>query len=486
MATARLPLRIKLTLWFLTLFATIYLGLIAVVWFIGRTTQGKILDDALVSVARGVGGLLVDIESDFSNLDLGPYQPVDRAFTLLAVRDHNGNVVASDLRVDVSALPPLPPPEQESVVRLIEGPTARNLVGRSLPTRIVTYRVVSPSGSVHYIDVARATDFGRRQRDLFSDVLFIAGLGGLLSCAVAAWFLIGRATTPFERLADIASRVGPESETRFPSGSSGREIERLQTELNDALGRLEEGYRVRQRFLANVAHDLKTPISVMLTQSQVLEADDADLEEFRQYRDSMIEELRRLRGIIEGILALSRASQGEALLRRTHLPVNTLLVQSALRCKPLADAARVRLKTSTLDDDEPRQLFGDNDLLCTMLDNLVRNAIRFSPPRETVNVEAELVDGNARITVRDHGPGIPDEYIDRIFDQFIQVPDANGNIKGGMGLGLAIAKTVAQAHGGTIEVRNGRRGGCVFTVSLPLSNGAAPAVESPSSQATKI
>jgi signal transduction histidine kinase len=249
----------------------------------------------------------------------------------------------------------------------------------------------------------------------------------------------------------------------------------LQTELNDALGRLEEGYRVRQRFLTNVAHDLKTPISVMLTQSQVLEPDGASLDEFRQYRQSMIEELRRLRGIIEGILALSRASQGEALLRRTQLPINTLLAQSALRCKSQADAARVRLKVDMLDEDKGGELFGDLDLLCTMLDNLIRNAIRFSPPRETVNLEADLDSGRARITVRDHGPGIPEDYVDRIFDRFTQVPDENGKIKGGTGLGLAIAKTVAEAHGGTIEVRNRRRGGCAFTVSLPLSVASAVA-----------
>ncbi len=479
----KLPLRIKLTLWFVTLFACVYMGLIAVVWFIGRTSQDRLLDEALSTVARGVGGLLVDIEGDFSNLDLGPYQPVDREFSLLAVRDGNGTVVASDLRVDTSALPPLPPPDQESAVHRIGGETARSLVGRSIQTRMVTYRVVSRDGAVHYIDLARATEFGRRQRQLFSDVIFTAGLLGLLSCAVAAWFLVGRATTPIERLADFARRVGPESETRFPSGSSGREIERLQTELNEALGRLEEGYRVRQRFLANVAHDLKTPISVMLTQSQVLEPDGASLDEFRLYRQSMIDELRRLRGIIEGILALSRASQGEALLRRTQLPINTLLAQSALRCKAQADTAQVRIKVGMLDGDEGGELFGDFDLLCTMLDNLIRNAIRFSPAREAVNIEAEIDGGRARITVRDHGPGIPEEYVDRIFERFIQVPDEAGRIRGGTGLGLAIARTVAEAHGGKIEVRNRRRGGCAFTISLPLSAaGAAPAINAASAR----
>lgn len=472
----RLPLRLKLTLWFVTLFTAIYLLLIGVVWFIGRTSQDRLLDEALITVARGVGGLLVDIEGDFSDLDLGPYQPVDREFSLLAVRDGNGAVVASDLRVDTGVLPPLPSPDQESAIHRINGETARSLVGRAIQTRMVTYRVVSPDGAVHYIDLARATEFGRRQRQLFSDVIFTAGLLGLLSCAAAAWFLVGRATTPIERLAEVARRVGPESETRFNSGSSGREIERLQVELNDALGRLEEGYRVRQRFLANVAHDIKTPISVMLTQSQVLEPEGASLDEFRQYRQSMIEELRRLRGIIEGVLALSRASQGEALLRRAHLPVNTLLAQSALRCKAQADAARVRIKVDEIDVSDGGEIFGDFDLLCTMLDNLIRNAIRFSPPRETVNIEAELAQGRARITVRDHGPGIPEEYIDRIFERFIQVPDEAGKIKGGTGLGLAIAKTVAEAHGGTIEARNRRRGGCAFTISLPLSvAGISPA-----------
>jgi signal transduction histidine kinase len=483
MTTARLPLRFKLTLWFVTLFATIYLGLIGVVWFIGRATQDRLLDDALVSIARGVGGLLVDIEGDFSDLDLGPYQPVDRTFALLAVRNGDGSIAASDLRVDTAALPALPPPDQESVVHMIDGNTARRLVGRPIQTRLVTHRVVSPGGAVHYIDLARATDFGRRQSEIFSDVLFIAGLGGLLSCAVAAWFLIGRATTPFDRLAEIARRVGPESETRFTSDSTGREMQRLQTELNDAMGRLEEGYRVRQRFLANVAHDLKTPISVMLTQSQVLQPEGASLEDFRQYRQSMIDELRRLRGIIEGILALSRASQGEALLRRTPLPVNTLLAQTALRCKPQADAARVRLRVDMLDTDAEGELFGDLDLLCTMLDYLVRNAIRFSPARDTVLIEAHLDDGHAHITVLDHGPGIPDEYIDRIFERFTQVPDESGKIKGGTGLGLAIAKTVAEAHGGTISVQNRRRGGCAFTVSLPV-NGSSSQSASTASVAT--
>jgi signal transduction histidine kinase len=471
-----LPLRLRLTLWFVTLFTITYFVLVAVVSFIVRTTQGRLLDEALVSVARGVGGLLVDFEGDFSDLDLGPYQPLDPKVSLLAVRDGKGTVVASDPRVDTRVLPPVPPRGQPSATYLIEGDVAQGLIGRPIQTRLITYRVVSHDGAVHYIDLARATRYGRA--GVFSEGLIVTGLVGLLSCAVAAWFLVGRATTPFDRLTEVARRLGPESETRFPRESSGPEVERLQTALNDALGRLEEGYLVRQRFLSNVAHDLKTPVSVMLAQSQVLEPQSASVHEFRQYRMSMIEELRRLRGIIEGILALSRASQGEALLRRTEFSVNTLLAQSASRCKAQADGARVRIKLALVNTDEAGTLWGDLDLLSTMLDNLVRNAIRFSPPREVVNLGVDLADGRAHITVRDHGPGIPSAYLDKIFERFTQVPDESGGIKGGTGLGLAIAKAVAEAHGGAIGVQNRRRGGCAFTVSLPL-HGAEMATPQP-------
>jgi signal transduction histidine kinase len=277
--------------------------------------------------------------------------------------------------------------------------------------------------------------------------------------------LLGRATTPILRLAEAARRVGP-GETHLPFDASGGEIERLRTELNEALARLEQGYRERQQFLSNVAHDIKTPISVMLTQSQVVQPEGSSLDDLREYRNSMVEELLRLRGLIEGILTLSRAEQGEGMLRRTSLEVDEVVRQSAARCRAQADAAGVKIETSLLGSGE--RLFGDLDLLSTMLDNLVRNAVRFSPPRGTVDIRVERDGRRVRVSVRDRGPGIPAEFIDKIFERFVQVPGANPHGRG-TGLGLAIAKAVCEAHGGSIAVRNRRDRGSEFTVTLPLS-----------------
>jgi signal transduction histidine kinase len=238
----------------------------------------------------------------------------------------------------------------------------------------------------------------------------------------------------------------------------------VRKELNDALERLDQGYRERQQFLSNVAHDLKTPISVMLTQSQVMEPEQSSLDEFRDYRASMVEELLRLRGIIEGILTLSRAEQGEGMLRRKSMKVDDLVTLCASRCRTLAAANNVTIETRALGSSD--ELNGDVDLLATMLDNIVRNAIRFSPAGGTIIMRAEREEGNVRLGVRDFGAGIPEDYIDKIFDRFVQVPDVSRRGRG-TGLGLAIAKAVCEAHGGSIAVANLDRG-CVFTVTLPL------------------
>jgi signal transduction histidine kinase len=461
---ARLALRLKLTLWFLTIFATIYLGLAAILWFVGRNTQAHMLDGRLIGLAEGMGSLLVKFEGDMTDLDLRPYQPIDREFSLLAVRDSTGAVLAHDLRVDVGSLPALPADTTANMITALEGEVARALVGRGITTRMVTHRIVNKNGNVHYLDVARTTDVGRRRRLFFFDIFFVAAIGGLLSATLAAWVLLGRATTPILRLTEAARRVGP-GETSIPfDSSSNDEMERLRTELNEALGRLEEGYRERQLFLAHVAHDLKTPVSVMLTQSQVLQPTDASLGEFREYRESMVEELLRLRGIIEGILTLARADQGGGMLRFTVFTADSLVKQCVLRAEAKARAAGVVIETTLL--ESPDEIHGDVDLIATMLDNLLRNALRFAPPGTTVKVVMERDAGAVRLRVRDFGPGIPEGYREKVFERFVQVPGANAYSRG-TGLGLAIAESVCKAHGGSITVTNCSPG-CEFTVTLPL------------------
>jgi signal transduction histidine kinase len=299
----------------------------------------------------------------------------------------------------------------------------------------------------------------------------IAAGGGFLAAGLAGWLLAGRVVSPVERLSEEVKQVSPKTiDTRIEVGGADDEIARLRQELNNALERLERGYAAQGRFIANVAHDLKTPIAVMLAESQVVGGHDESVEAYRRYRDSVEEGMRHLGGLVEGFLTLARADQGEFLARREPVFLHDVLLESVAHCTAEASDREVRIvPTIDMPDDQAQsEVLGDPDLLCTMLDNLIRNAIRFSPTDAAIDVRVWGDDEQVAFEVRDRGPGIPPAALQTIFDRFVQAPTRDGRAEG-TGLGLAIAKSVAELHGGGIGVVNCDDGGCRFTARFPLS-----------------
>ncbi len=471
MPAYKATLRLKLTLWFLVIFAVVFLALLAGVWQMHRRTGRETIETHLEGLAEGVASDLRGADARLSAVGLLPFQPVDRTFAILGVRDGSGGVIASRWRVDTEALPALDPPANTPRIAFhrLSGERASRLPGRSLETVMVTYRYRTPDGETRYLDLANLTDLGAAESAFLYDVLLVGALGALLASAVASWVIAGRAVTPLKQIGEAARRLDPDHvQDRIVVESPDPEVERLQTELNEALSRIEEGYRAQERFISNVAHDLKTPISVMLAESQVWRPETATRDEVGDYRESMIKEMQRLGGLVEGFLTLARADQGEALARMTEVALNDLIVEAVAECSVEAAQQHVHL-LAHLEEDESRGdavLHGDPDLLRTMLVNLMRNAVRHSPPGESVHIATSHVDARARISVQDAGPGVPEEFRRRIFERFVRVPGNDGSV-GGTGLGLAIAMSVARMHGGGIEVHNCRPHGCAFVVDLP-------------------
>jgi two-component system sensor histidine kinase SenX3 len=248
------------------------------------------------------------------------------------------------------------------------------------------------------------------------------------------------------------------------------EIARLQQDLNDALERLERGYRSQAQFLSNVSHELKTPVAVLLSQAQVLRAGGSP-EDLTDFAGNVEDEMRTLARLVESLLLLARVGHGKDLVRRVGVPVNDLVLEAAERSSELARSLDVPLVTNlhlTRDGDNQPEVVGDPELLRTMIENLVRNALRFTPRGEPVDLRVTCRQGEASIRVRDRGPGVPKEHLERIFEHFYQVPGERGRERG-TGLGLAIARSVAELHDGRIAVRNLPGQGCEFEVRLPLS-----------------
>ncbi len=487
MTRARLSLRLKLTLWFLAIFTVVFMGvgLAASVLHSGATRQA--LDERLLVHADGVAANLEKTSGKILPYGLQRFQPTDRTFVLLAVRDGNGEVLAVRSSADADALPPLSAAEEVggTLVRPLSGDQARRLLGGAITSRMVTHRVMMPDESVRYIDLATTIDFDAEDRSFVQDVFVVGGIAALIAAALAAWLIAGRAVAPMTRLTAAAAHLQPENlSARIDVEGEEIEVERLQRTLNEALARLQEAYRAQERFIGNVAHDLKTPIAVMLTESQVLRPGSVSLEEYEQYRRSVIDEMRRLGGLVESFLTLARADRGDLLDRVCDVSMVDVILEAVSECDGEAASAGVRLVPSIDDAGEVEgfgELRGDPDLLRTMLINLIRNAVRHSPSEASVEIRLTHDRPDIEVSVRDHGPGVPDEFVEAIFDRFVQVRSDPARGKG-TGLGLAIARTVAEVHGGAIGVRNCPDAGCVFTVVLPPAgagdrSGAASAEE---------
>lgn len=293
----------------------------------------------------------------------------------------------------------------------------------------------------------------------------------LLVSAFASWLLARRSLSPIGRIAREARELTAlrlDRRIAVPEGLD--EVADMTSTINEMLDRLEAAFRAQERFIADAAHELKTPVATALSGTQVLLQKARSMEEYEEFVASLQDELRRIGQMVDSLLTLARADAGLSPGTASPVSVNEIVMSAVESCQPIAVQREVRLVPRlAMPGSHGAELIvvGDDDLLHTMVSNLIRNAIRYAPVETPVEVEVSAQNGQARIAVRDSGPGIDSAYQSRIFDRFFQVPSDQNRLKGS-GLGLAIAKGVARLHGGEISVTNRPTGGCEFVVKLPL------------------
>jgi two-component system phosphate regulon sensor histidine kinase PhoR len=236
--------------------------------------------------------------------------------------------------------------------------------------------------------------------------------------------------------------------------------------LNDVtqLRRLEA---VRKDFVANVSHELKTPITSIKASVETLLSGALDDEANAQrFLEIISRQSDRLATIIEDLLSLSRIEQetdsGGIVLKQA--PVRDVLVAAVDACRLTADTKKLRIRTDCAGDLRARL---NAALLEQAVINLIDNAIKYSEPGASVEVGAEQVGSRVRLSVRDHGAGIEEGHLERLFERFYRVDKARSRRLGGTGLGLAIVKHIAQAHGGSVSVDSQPGAGSTFTIELP-------------------
>jgi heavy metal sensor kinase len=250
---------------------------------------------------------------------------------------------------------------------------------------------------------------------------------------------------------------------RLEAAGAATELARLAGSFNELLSRLEQSFETMRRFVADASHELRTPLSVIRGETDVALARERRPEEYRESLEVVRDEAKRLSRLVDDLLNLARADAGHRPLNVEEFYLNELVEECCRSVQPLAARKRIELRCSAADDVPFR---GDQDLLRRLVVNLADNAIRYTPEGGAVTVAVETAGDRVRIVVSDTGIGIPPECAPRVFERFYRVDAARSRAQGGFGLGLPIAKWIAESHRGTIELSRTSEAGSTFTVSL--------------------
>jgi two-component system sensor histidine kinase SenX3 len=221
---------------------------------------------------------------------------------------------------------------------------------------------------------------------------------------------------------------------------------------------------VRRDFIANISHELKTPIGAVGLLAEALDSASEDPDQVRRFAHRLSEESQRLARITQDIIELSRLQSADALTGAELVSVKQVITSAVDQNRVAAEARGIEL---AMRGDKKAEVYGDEALLVTAVHNLISNAIQYSPPGSRVGVGVRTVDGVVEIAVTDQGEGIPEDDLDRVFERFFRVDQARSRHTGGTGLGLAIVKHAVQNHGGEIRVWSQPGRGSTFTIRLP-------------------
>jgi two-component system sensor histidine kinase SenX3 len=231
--------------------------------------------------------------------------------------------------------------------------------------------------------------------------------------------------------------------------------------------RLEE---VRRDFVANISHELKTPIGAVSLLAEALASAAKDPDQVKRFAKRLTKESERLARITQEIIELSRLQATDALTKADLVDIDHVVALAIDQNHVAADAQKVQLVSG---GDAGAEVYGDETLLSVALHNLIANAIQYSPKGSRVGVGVSNNDGVVEIAVTDQGVGIPEEELDRVFERFFRSDPARARNTGGSGLGLSIVKHVVQNHGGDVRVWSQPGNGSTFTVRLPEASPAA-------------
>ncbi len=315
------------------------------------------------------------------------------------------------------------------------------------------------------IIVGRLTSEIQDMLSIFRVVIIYSALAIVLLAGVGGMFLANRTLQPVDHITDIAREIGEGDLSRRINVQSEDELGRLASTLNGMIARLEEAFQKQRQFAADASHELRTPLAIIQAESSLALDRKRTQAEYRRSLDLVSQEVTYMSGIIGKLLLLARDGAAGEPLNFQEVNVKDLFTELSSDVEALAQEKGVAFNLGPMDNLTVK---GDRFGLRQLFLNILDNAIRYTPSGGTVSSSLVRKNGSALVSISDTGIGIPAEDLPFIFDRFYRVDKARSRTDGGMGLGLAIANSIAKLHGGGIEVESQVGQGSTFHITLPL------------------
>ena len=377
-----------------------------------------------------------------------------------AVWRENGSVLKT---VGVPEKPPPSPPEEDVA------PTRPRVAERG------DYREARMMGPRHTHIIVGAS-VREEWAALHAFGLQLLGIGAaVLAVGLAGGFLFAsRIVAPLAAMSKTASAISATNlSTRIDARKIDTELAGLAGVLNAMFARLEAAFERQTRFTADASHELRTPLAILRANAELALSQSRTPEEYRQTIEACLRAVHRMSNLVQKLLLLARADAGEPRAQFQPVLLEQLVTDCLTLVQPLAKEKGVALTADLV----PVTVSGDADSLAQLIHNLLGNAMQYNHAGGTVHVRLTATGSEAVLTVFDTGPGIAEKDRGRIFERFFRVDKSRARASGGAGLGLAICKTIVEAHGGAIDFATQVNEGTTFRVKLPMQTSRPPTAD---------
>jgi two-component system, OmpR family, sensor kinase len=460
-----MSIRTRLTFWYTGLLAISLLSFGVLLYSLLANILITVLDDRLGGQAQSVGNLLQSqndpVTSFLSGQSRLPSVSVFASQYYIQIVNPEGAILQSSDNLRGQTLPV--PPNLAADIAANRSRSYTASIGGGVRLRIYSTPIQLDGRPVGAVQVGQNLSDLEDALAAIRSTILIGGIAALLLAAAGGVILARAALRPIQAITNTAHQitVAQDLGRRIPIAVPNDELGRLSSTINDMLARLETLFQAQQRLVADVSHDLRTPLTTIRGNLDLLRRGAVEDPSMRADALRAIgDETERMSRLVNDLLLLAQADAGLK-LHQQPVELDTLLLEVYRQAQVMAQGVTVRLG-----GEDQALVAGDLDRLRQLLLNLVDNAIKYTPVGGQVTLTLRRVDGWVQLSVADTGIGIAPEDLPHIFERFYRA-DRSRTRRNGSGLGLAIALWIARSHGGRLEVASEVGHGSVFTVWLP-------------------